>query len=542
MSAVSSEKGINKSIYSPVDPRKNLYELDVLEASEKEDFYPDLTKIKMNALATACLIHKDVWKENVATNSYSISLSTTLSQRIINRFGSPLKEGEKFGDEPSIAIGSGFLVSPNKLMTAGHCVSNSSTSLKDIKDFIIIFNFHMENKSTCHTRFPKTEVYRIKRVIYHQFDPRDKMLPDWALIKLDRKVVGIEPLQIQHTLQKTARVYMLGHPWGIPLKFSGEAGIQSIAHAHKFECDLPAFEGNSGSPVIDRATHAVIGILVNGNKDYEIDKKHKKCTGESRIILYRVTEEDIDSFGYELCQKITPLMLDPDQIIALEDRIIAKKGRAKRKKLSNANSEAFVRSMIERINWATQKMLKFNLDMYNQFGELKVKIFEGVLIYWNRNITAKKEIWEVSGIWGSTEDQAIIDSMKLYEKTRLIYGGKINLLEAKNIHWVSRLGFHLSNKDKIAVARNITAYNLSKYRAIDLHYWETEFFKKRYSPDKILQMLNDKVIHEILLGSDNKRSFRFSKKSLKEYLFNEKLLKKGSCEELGAMPMRSISC
>lgn len=320
---ISSTNSIDKSLYFATDPRMSLYELDELERSEQQQLYPDLAEIKANALAVACLILEKRLVENLATNSYTISPTTpTLSDYIKRKLDAPLKNGEKFGDECCIAMGTGFLVGPSKLMTAGHNVSTDNDTLKNLKDIKIIFNFYMNSEKKYQRTFNKTEVYHIKHVICHKYTPdvydKNKNLvmdnlrfPDWALIELDRRVDGIKPLQIQHHIQQSTRVYMLGHPMGIPLKYSGEASVKNTAHVHRFECDLAAFEGNSGSPVIDRVTHAVIGILVKGHGDYEIDEEHKKNTGESRVIAHHVTQKEISSKGYEFCQKITPIMLDP---------------------------------------------------------------------------------------------------------------------------------------------------------------------------------------------------------------------------------------
>lgn len=456
MSGISSTHGVDKSLYVHKDPRKNLYKLDKLKDSKKQK-YPDLTKIKANACAVACLISKDMWTENLST--YSISTSFTLSNYIKKEFTCPLKEGEKFRNEPCVATGTGFLVSHSKLMTAGHCVRKG----KNIEDIRIIFNFQMKDKKNFQREFDKREVYRIKHIIYYQYDPKERLSPDWALIKLDRTVVGIEPLQVSHTIQKRARVYMLGHPMGLPLKFSGEASVKNIAHVHKFECDLAAFRGNSGSPVIDRVTHAVVGMLVNGfEPGYEIDQEYKRNAGESRVIARRITQEETKKEGYELCQKITPIILDPH-------RIIAEDGRAKRKTLSDRNSKEFEIHIVEM--------------RYKCFEELK-KI-KGLCDPHLVSALAVDFATFVKGIIKKITKSTISHEMESYRKTKEAFGGKINLLEARCIAQLSET--QLSSKDKVEVARCMAAYNTSSSRAIAVHNWETSL-RNRFSPDKILDL------------------------------------------------------
>jgi len=57
-------------------------------------------------------------------------------------------------------------------------------------------------------------------------------------------------------------VYMIGHPSGLPQKVAVNASVRSLEGAAYFYTSLDAFQGNSGSPVFDRNTGEVIGILV----------------------------------------------------------------------------------------------------------------------------------------------------------------------------------------------------------------------------------------------------------------------------------------
>jgi V8-like Glu-specific endopeptidase len=476
---MSYVNGINKSLYTNIDPRMNLYELDKLEASEKQELYPDLTRIKTNAMATACLIHEKMLIENEARDSYIISTTTakTLADSLKNKYKCPLQEGEKFGDEFCISLGTGFLVSRSKLMTAGHCVSSDNSTLLNLDAIRVVFNLCMEDSTSFRNKIAKTEVYRIKRVIHHQYDSSDKMFPDWALLKLDRSVVGIEPLKMQYEVLKDMRVYMLGYPMGLPLKFSGLAYVKKTTDTHKIGCNVPAFIGNSGSPVIARDTGAVVAMLVNGKKDYTIDEEHKRNTGESRVVSYRVPEKEIASTEYELCQKITPEMLDPHQMIA-------KKGRAKRKVLSNRNSEEFERD----------ENRKLNLSTYGLFSAYSLPfVFIDILSAGQISRALVKVIGEVSS------------SLHAYKEVIRIYPGVINLLEAKKItdlqkhaDWVN-----FTSKDKLALVQNMSAFNLSPQSAFSLHVLETHF-RYRFSPDKILDLLR--------YESDQKINFEFAEK------------------------------
>jgi hypothetical protein len=91
---------------------------------------------------------------------------------------------------------------------------------------------------------------------------------------------------------------MLGHPTGLPLKFTSNGSLISVKE-DCFESKLDAFAGNSGSAVFDHISGEVIGILCKGQKDYELTDNYKN-TGTSRIQTYYVKNWG----GYESCQRI----------------------------------------------------------------------------------------------------------------------------------------------------------------------------------------------------------------------------------------------
>lgn len=455
MSGCSLPTGaFNKALYGNLDPRKNLYELDALDASEKQDLYPDLADIKANAAATACLIHKSMLPENLAADSYSLSTTTTLSSYIKQKFKYPLSDGEKFGNECCTSYGSGFLVGRKKLMTAGHNLKVNFVNFKDIR---IIFNLCIESNTSFRKKYAKTQVYHIKRVIHDEYDPNNKKLPDWALLKLDRVVEGIEPMKIQCAVPKEGhRVYMLSYPMGLPLKFSGVAHVKKTTDAHKFESDLAAFTGDSGAPVIDRITHEVVGILVHGHKDYDVDP------GQSVVIAYHVTDREKEPCGYELCQKITPEMLDVHLIIA-------KEGRTKRKMLSDRKSEAFEQSMLAQVNLSKQFLVRifpFRTPRFNP-----------------------EEFEEI-------------------QKYKEDFKREINFLEAKNMKELS-VNKSASKEEQIALVRCMSAYCLSEEQAVKIKILEIDCFKERFSPDKILDLLR------VQNDNPNLCNFKIAKRFLK---------------------------
>jgi hypothetical protein len=168
---------------------------------------------------------------------------------------------EPFRNQPISAgrLCTGFLVKDDVIATAGHCADE-----KSVKELRIVFGFKMLGLSTPVTWILHENIYKGVKIIHRVCDPKGKG-PDWELIKLDRKVKGHPVVKLsEKSIYLDQPVYILGHPCGLPLKYSSGAKVRVINGAC-FSADLNVYSGNSGSPVFDSNTHEVIGIVVRGD-------------------------------------------------------------------------------------------------------------------------------------------------------------------------------------------------------------------------------------------------------------------------------------
>lgn len=175
--------------------------------------------------------------------------------------------GERFAKQPATAFCSGFLVAPNKIMTAGHCV----TSHSDCRNVRLVFDYKMINQDRAQTVFTANQVYTCKKVIGWE---KDDQGADFAVIELDRDVTDREPLKLatNKKLKRKTKVTVVGHPAGLPLKITDRASVRNIlTSSGYFTANLDTYGGNSGSAVLNAKTYEVEGILVRGEKDYETD-------------------------------------------------------------------------------------------------------------------------------------------------------------------------------------------------------------------------------------------------------------------------------
>jgi hypothetical protein len=179
----------------------------------------------------------------------------------------PLCPEEHFFGQPRVPeICSGALVSPDTVLTAGHCLDTPECG-----DLHIVFGFSLDKESGTHQIVPTEEVYACKEVLL--WDEWGKG-HDRALLKLDRKVKNHAPLRVNRGRKpsKGTPVFAIGHPMGLPTKVSG--GIIRVDDWKGILfSDIDAFSGNSGSSVFNAETGEIVGIISSGREDFTFDRK-----------------------------------------------------------------------------------------------------------------------------------------------------------------------------------------------------------------------------------------------------------------------------
>lgn len=172
---------------------------------------------------------------------------------------------EPFGDQISAANCSGFLVAPNILVTAGHCMG----SLSRCQGYKFVFGFHVNYSGQTEFKVPRTDVYSCKSLVKSVLNSYTDQL-DYAVIELDRDVEGREPLKFRKTgkIANGEDLVVIGHPSGLPTKIADGAQVRSNENEIYFTTNLDTYGGNSGSAVFNAKTGEVEGILVRGETDY----------------------------------------------------------------------------------------------------------------------------------------------------------------------------------------------------------------------------------------------------------------------------------
>jgi V8-like Glu-specific endopeptidase len=236
-------KSIRPSVIYGVDDR-----LDYFEVTDQQ--------IKRAADSTVALIR---------ASSLDPQGNTTQISTVPYGQGRGLCRTEPYYSQETAAFCSGFLVTPEIVVTAGHCISDSSVC----SNTRLVFGFHLNQANVLPRSVPTEFVYQCKDVIHSVSAPAGE---DFAVIKLDRPVSQFSPLSYR-TSGKVGigeALHVIGHPAGLPLKVAGGAQVRAVK-TEFLQANLDTYGGNSGSAVFNSQTGDVEGILVRGEVDYKFE-------------------------------------------------------------------------------------------------------------------------------------------------------------------------------------------------------------------------------------------------------------------------------
>jgi hypothetical protein len=233
-----------------VDDRKDLYEVENKKYLKAAD-------------SVVALFTKDQIKD----------MGDETSELSLDNFGDSynLCSGEKFREQPIGAFCSGFLVAPDKIATAGHCVDEDGSNLDNIR---FVFGFKMNGAGDPTLKINNSEIYKGTSILGWK---QDELGEDWTVVKLDRPVENHTPVKVRKEgrIDDNAPLYVIGCPCGLPMKFADGAVVKDNNPDHPYiVANLDTYGGNSGSPVFYNSTSdteppLVEGILVRGDRDFK---------------------------------------------------------------------------------------------------------------------------------------------------------------------------------------------------------------------------------------------------------------------------------
>ena len=276
--------------------------LPALAGAQEKSIYGDDNRLDYYEASPAMRTLADsvvsLWpSKQVAFENGAYSLKTIGFGDALN-----LCPGEKFREQPIGAFCSGTLVGEDIVLTAGHCITDDASCA----DARFVFGYNVDQQGgQARTTVPQKDVYGCKKIIKRDLDKQGSGIigtglaiigallnragPDYAVIQLDRKVEGRRPLPVNRNddLKAGDRIFVIGHPVGLPAKVAGDASVRTTDPKAFFLTDLDTFGGNSGSAVFNASTNKIEGILVRGGTDF-VDSpagckvQYKVAQGEGR--------------------------------------------------------------------------------------------------------------------------------------------------------------------------------------------------------------------------------------------------------------------
>jgi hypothetical protein len=216
---------------------------------------------KLLSLSTAMMID-----ENKIESAFDGVLTKIFTQTLGEAYY--LCSEERYAKDPIAGKCSGFLVGPDILVTAGHCVTSEYSCLHNKWVFDFRNDLILSSGEEGSVYVGSNNVYGCKKVINRSYSSITKS--DYTLIQLDRPVLDRKPLKFRTKgkISDDAALVMIGHPLGLSTKISLPAKVLQNDNDFYFKTNLDSFLGNSGSAVFNKKTGLVEGILVRGEIDF----------------------------------------------------------------------------------------------------------------------------------------------------------------------------------------------------------------------------------------------------------------------------------
>ncbi len=196
---------------------------------------------------------------------------------------------EPFYNQETAAFCSGFLVAPDTIVTAGHCVSASSCF-----DVHFVFDFKLEAANRLPHSVPTNRVFSCKQVVHSVSVATGE---DFAVVKLDRPVTHVAPLALRGAGSPAVGddLTVVGYPSGLPVKVADGAKVRAV-QSQFLVANLDTYGGNSGSAVFNSGTGLVEGVLVRGEVDFVYNNGCNQskvcasdgCRGEDVTLIHQV--------------------------------------------------------------------------------------------------------------------------------------------------------------------------------------------------------------------------------------------------------------
>lgn len=216
--------------------------------------------------STLAIIWSDSLSYNHDTEHYELKSENQIT-------GLGVCPEEPFALQPYFSGCTGILISPDKVLTAGHCFLEMTDQNEKCRGAHFVIDYAMSSEGQIPKTFSRDQVFHCQKVLQVVYTTASE---DFSIIQLDRPIHDrrpIAPSQGPLPVPGTP-IFSMGYPDGLPLKFIAGATVRSHK-TNAFVTDLDTYHGNSGSPVFNATTLELEGVLVRGEADFDtIESRH----------------------------------------------------------------------------------------------------------------------------------------------------------------------------------------------------------------------------------------------------------------------------
>jgi hypothetical protein len=204
-----------------------------------------------------------------------------------------LCDSERFASEPTFADCSGVLVSPDIVLTAGHCLR-----ARPCLNWAVVTGFFYEAPDRLHPLRSDALAYCAEVLALENGTTSDRA-GDFAWIRLDRSLPGRSLpenwLASRPAIARGSALSVIGHGLGIPAKIDSGAVVVNPRTSENdyFTVDADNYAGGSGSGVFDGDGH-LLGIAVGGAIDFApsssgcfVTRRLAPGSGAERIVRFQ---------------------------------------------------------------------------------------------------------------------------------------------------------------------------------------------------------------------------------------------------------------
>lgn len=232
------------------------------------------TGLDLQSQASVALMSKRNW-ELLQRNSPSLTIEEAYS----------VDSDMVWKDQPSYSHCTGVVITKDRIITANHCLSEISC-----EDTVVVFGYRKNSK--------KIEARSCAKLGIHRTDVQAGL--DYAILKLDEEI-EVKPVKIQtESIKVGTELLVVGFPLGASQKLSNGV-VRTVEDNGNLNSNLDVFSGSSGSPVFDKKSGHLVGILIGGESDFEMDQK------SGQEVMKRCSDTDC---GGEIVTPIKKILAD----------------------------------------------------------------------------------------------------------------------------------------------------------------------------------------------------------------------------------------